>query len=288
ASLALHTARLLEENAQRLDQQAGLLKAAQALGSELQLEAVLQLLVDQLAELLDVDAADCYLLDTSRGTLRCAAVHGLPDELVGFEFAADKGVTGRALRGGRPVVVADYGDFPDPVPHPAYSGFAEAIVAPMKWSGATLGVLGAGVRGGERSLGPADADLLEAFAGLASLALRNAESFAERTRQARVQLGFYRIAAILGHSLSLAETYNAVAQAASEALGGAFAAVLLPYAKRLELVGAHDLPDAIADAFRSGGATATDALSDAAREGRVLAASSLADDDRFGADWRAL
>ena len=288
ASLALHTARLLEENARRLEQQAGLLRAAQSLGSELQLDTVLQLLVDQVAQLLAVDAADCYLLDSDRGTLRCAAVHGLPAELVGFEFESEKGVTGQALRSGRPVVVTDYDELAEPVPHAAYTGFSQAIVAPMRWSGETLGVLGVGLHGVGRTFAESDADLLEAFAGLASLALRNAESFAERTRQARVQLGFYRIAAILGHSLSLAETYNAVAQAASEALGGAFAAVLLPYAKRLELVGAHDLPDAIADAFRSGGATATDALSDAAREGRVLAASSLADDDRFGADWRAL
>src|SRR5919202_2700143 len=288
ASLALHTARLLEENSLRLEQQAGLLKAAQSLGSELQLDAVLQLLVDHVAQLLAVDAADCSLLDAGRGTLRCAAVHGLPPELVGFEFESGKGVTGQALRTGRPVVVRDYDELADPVPHAAYAGFAQAMVAPMRWSGETLGVLGVGLHGGGREFARSDADLLEAFAGLASLALRNAESFAERTRQAQIQLGFYRIAAILGHSLSLGETYDAVAQAASEALGGAFAAVLLPHAKRLELVGPHELPDAFADAIRSGVATSTDALVDAAREGRVLAASSLADDDRFGDDWRSL
>jgi PAS domain S-box-containing protein len=283
ASLALHTARLLEENARRLEQQAGLLGAAQALGGELQLDAVLQLLVDQVAQLLAVDAADCYLFDAARGTLRCAAVHGLPAELVGFEFESDKGVTGQALRTGRPVVVRDYDELADPVPHAAYAGFLQAMVAPMRWSGETLGVLGVGMHGDGREFAQSDADLLEAFAGLASLALRNAESFAERTHQARIQLGFYRIAAILGHSLSLGETYDAVAQAASEALGGAFAAVLLPYAKRLELAGAHQLPGA----FPAGVATATDALVDAAREGRVLAASALEEDDRFDQEWRA-
>ena len=45
-----------------------------------------------------------------------------------------------------------------------------------------------------RSFSPADAELLETFASLASLALRNAESFEERSRQARVQRGFARIA----------------------------------------------------------------------------------------------
>jgi PAS domain S-box-containing protein len=288
ASLALHTARLLEENARRIDQQAGLLKAAQALGSELELDAVLQLLVDQVALLLDVDAADCYLLDPARDTLRCAAVHGLPSDLVGYEFPAGKGVTGEALRAKAPVVVSEYEQLPDPVPHEAYAGFSQAMVAPMTWSGATLGVLGVGVRAGTRSFESSDADLVEAFAGLASLALRNAESFAERTRQAGIQLGFYRIAAILGHSLSLAETYHAVAQAASEALGGAFAAVLVPRGSRLEPVGAHEVPPALLEALQAGVATATDALADAARERRVLAASRLADDDRFGEDLRAL
>jgi PAS domain S-box-containing protein len=288
ASLTLHAARLLEENARRLEQQSGLLKAAQALASELELDAVLQLLVDQVAELLHVDAADCYLLDSARGTLRCAAVHGLPADLVGFEFAADKGVTGDALRSAEPVIVGDYGKLADPVPHAAYRGFSAAIVAPMTSSERTLGVLGVGARSGGRAFTASDAELLDAFAGLASLALRNAESFADRARQARVQLGFYRIASILGHSLSLADTYDAVATSASEALGGGFAAVLVPRGRQLELVGSHELPQAFDDAFRSGLATANDVLGDAAREGRVLAASGLADDDRFGEDFRAL
>src|SRR5205085_11449686 len=113
-----------------------------------------------------------------------------------------------------------------------------------------------------------------------------AESFAERTRQARVQVGFYRIASILGHSLSLAETYDAVAQAASEALGGTFAALFVPRGERLEVVGSHELPAGFAEAFEGGLVAATEPLADAAREGRILAASSVGDDERFGEDWR--
>src|SRR5439155_25609926 len=106
------------------------------------------------------------------------------------------------------------------VPHTAYEGFARALVAPMVWAGETRGVLGVGTRVRDRTFDEADADLLEAFASLASLALRNAESFGERTRQARVQRAFYRIASLLGEPLSLAETYDAAAQAAAEAFGG--------------------------------------------------------------------
>ena len=44
-------------------------------------------LVEEVTKLLDADAADCYLLDRERGVLRCAAVHGFDEGLVGFEFA---------------------------------------------------------------------------------------------------------------------------------------------------------------------------------------------------------
>ena len=63
-------------------QQTALLEAAQVVTSELRLETVLQLLVDQVSELLSGDAADCYLYDAERRTLRCAAVHGLDPTLI--------------------------------------------------------------------------------------------------------------------------------------------------------------------------------------------------------------
>ena len=50
--LALHTARLLDENERRLGEQSALLKAAQTVTSELELDAVLQRLVDEVAGLL--------------------------------------------------------------------------------------------------------------------------------------------------------------------------------------------------------------------------------------------
>ena len=287
AGLALHTARLLRENAQRIEQQSGLLRSAQALTGELELEAVLERLVEQVAPLLDADAVDCYLLVPERGVLRCAAVWGLDRELVGFEFPQERGLAGRALRERRPVVGARYGELPDPVPHAAYESFTDALVAPMVWSGTVRGVLGVGVRGRTRTFEDADAELLEAFAGLASLALRNAESFAERSRQARVQRGFFRIAAVLGQSLSLAATLDAVATAAGEALGGDFAAVLRPRGESLALTGAREVPPAVWNLAGRGLPADASALVTSARAGRTLVSPAVATDDRFGESFRA-
>ncbi|HZD87146.1 MAG TPA: GAF domain-containing protein, partial [Gaiellaceae bacterium] len=285
--LAVRLARLLEENEGRLAQQGGLLRAAQVLSGELDLAVVLQRLADQLAELLDADAADCYLLDRGKGVLRCAAVHGFEQSLLGFEFPAGRGLAGVAIREGRPLIESEYGELVDPVPHPAYDGFTDVIVAPMHWSDEVQGVLGVGRRGG-RSFGPRDAGVLEAFAGLASLALRNAETYTQSSRQARIQRGFYRIASVLGQSLSRAATLEAVAQAAAEALGGASAAVLVPSGGRLKALGTYELPEDLAELLDARAAEGDAPLVRAATEGRIVASPLLDDDERLPEDLRRL
>jgi PAS domain S-box-containing protein len=271
--IAIHAAQLLQENAQRLEQQTALLKAAQVVTSELRLETVLQRLVVEVTMLLDADAADCYLYDAQHSILRCAAVHGLDPELVGLEVPDSAAVDGR---------------FREPVSHKAYEGFASAISAPMTWSGERRGVLGVATRDPERRFGELEASLLETFAGLASLAVRNAASFEQSVRQARVQRGFYGIASALAEHLSLAATLDAVAHAANEAFGGSFTAVLMPGARGLELAASHRVPDELATSIEDEIPASAAALVTAASERRLLSASSLDDDDRFGEEWRRL
>src|SRR5262249_5334756 len=174
AGVTIRLGRLLEENRERIAQQTALLRAAQVLSGELELGTVLQRLVDELAALVDADASDCYLYDTERGALRCAAVHGFDQSLVGFEVGATRGLAGLAIREGQAKIGSEYQELADPVPHEAYQGFTDALVAPMRWSDGVQGVLGVGRRNG-RSFGRRDAEVLDAFAVLASLALRNAE-----------------------------------------------------------------------------------------------------------------
>ena len=283
--LALRLARLLEENEERLAQQSALLRAAHVLSSELDLPVVLQRLADQLARLLDADAADCYLLDRDRGVLRCVAVHGFDRSLLGFEFSVDQGLAGAAVREGRPLIESAYGEMTSPVPHPAYGGFTDVITAPMIWSEDVRGVLGVGRREG-RCFEERDASVLDAFAGLASLALRNAEMFTQRARQARIQRGFYRIASALGQSLSRAATLEAIAQAAAEALGGSSAAVLVPSSGRLEALGAHELPPDLHRILDDRAWERESPLFRAAAEGRIVVSSSIADDERVLPDLR--
>ncbi|MGZ4332816.1 MAG: GAF domain-containing protein [Gaiellaceae bacterium] len=284
AGVALEEA--LKRNEEQLAQQSALLRAAHVLSSELELSVVLQRLADQLAELLDAEAADCYLLDRERGLFRCVAVHGFDRSLVDFEFPAGHGLAGAAVREGRPLIESDYGELAAPVPHPAYDGFTDVITAPMFWSDEVRGVLGVGRREGRR-FEDRDANVLEAFAGLAALALRNAEMFTQSARQARIQRGFYRIASVLGQSLSRPATLEAIAQAAAEALGGSSAAVLVPSSGRLEAVGTYELPPDLGNVFEDRVAEHHGPLFHAASEGRILVSSEISDDERLLPDLRA-
>jgi PAS domain S-box-containing protein len=278
----------LERERQRIVQHNGLLRAARGLAGDLQLETVLQRLVEHVAELLEVDAADCYLLDRDRQVLRCAAVHGLPEKLLGFEFAADRGLAGRALHEGKPIAAGSYGALESPVPGDAYAGFTAALVAPLLWGKAAQGVLGVGVRGHDREFGAEDADLLDAYAGLASLALANAQAFDARSRQARLQRGFSRIASVLSQSLSREATIEALAQAAAEALGGEAAAVLMPSGTTVELAGSAGLPTPLRDALGTGLPASEHVLRSVAEAGRVLSSVDLESDDRFSDEWNHL
>ena len=261
---ALQTTRLLDENARRLEQQQALLHAAQVVTGELSLEAVLLRLVEEVTALLRVDAAQCYLVDRERGVLRCAAVHGFDAALVGFEFAPD-------------------GDGPEIVGrtrHPAYAAFSHGLEAPMVWAGEPLGILGVGLRDGDRRFDDDDVELLRAFASLAALALRNAESFEASLRRAQLERGFSRVASLLAESLSLAESYDAAAQAAADALGADFAAVLGPTSGGLAVAGAYRLPDEVR------ALDVPPALEVARATRQVLAAASVVGDERFGPEWQ--
>jgi PAS domain S-box-containing protein len=137
--------------------------------------------------------------------------------------------------------------------------------------------------------------LLETLAAETALALDRtrstvalAEALDRERQQARVQRGFFRIAAALGQSLSRSATLEALALAATEALGGAFAAVLMPRGPNFELAASARLPADVARALAAGLLEGAECLGTAAADGRVLASRDVAGDDRFEQPWQQL
>src|SRR6185312_9797183 len=267
-------------------EQAALLKAGQVLTSDLRFSSVIQRLVTEVVQLLGADAADCWVFDEQRTMLRCAAVLGVPERNIGREIVP-QGTFQQVLSSGRPALKRDFSRTESPTPSEDYQVFAEVMDAPITWLGEVRGVLGVCTREHGR-FDEKDLELLDTFARLASLALHNAESFGERERQAQVQRGFYRIAEVLGSTLSLGETLDALAQAACDALGGSSALVLEPDGGGLALSGSHELPEELRGELHPGLPGDASPLRAAAEEGRILSSPSLEGDDRFKESLREI
>ena len=282
----LQTAQLLGESDRRLERQTALLQAAQALTSELDFERVLERLVDEVVVVVGADAADCWLFDDSRRLLHCRAVRGLPESELGRAISPE-GTIGDVIARRTAVLRRDFAHTEQPPPSESYRAFAEVMDAPIVVHGEVRGVLGTCSLTANR-FSEADLELLDAFASLASLALRNAEAFEERSRQAQIQRGFYRIASVLGEPLSLSATFDALAQAAGEAFGARFAVAVAPRGDAFEVLGSHAAPAGVHEALHGRLAETGELLRYAAEERRIVASAGVAEDARFSARWRGL
>ncbi|HSJ94378.1 MAG TPA: GAF domain-containing protein, partial [Gaiellaceae bacterium] len=285
--IAVHAARLLEEDERRLGLQEALLKAAQVVTSDLRFESVLRRLVDEVAILFGADAADCWMFEPGTGLLRSRAVYGLPEAEELDRMIPVLGWHARAIETAAPVLARDFARTEIPPPSDNYADFEEIMIAPMIWLGEVRGVLGVCSREAGR-FDSSELEILEAFARFASLASHNAESYEERARQAQVQQGFYRIAEALGSPLSLAQTLDALGRAAAEALGGETAAVLSGRGGRLRLDGSYRLPPRLAERLRDGLPGSSTPLAAAAGDGKIVTSGVLRDDDRFDTEARRL
>ena len=282
--LAIHTARLLGENEQRLRQQETLIEAGQVLTSDLRFESVIRRLVEEVVALTGADAADCWILEPDRALLRCRAVVGVPEWNVDRQIPPE-GTIGRALQTGTSILTHDFAATEEPSPSPPYAVFNDVMCTPITWLGEGRGILGVCAREPGK-FDEGDVEVVEAFARFASLALHNAESFEERERQTQVQRGFYRIAEVLGSTLSLAETLDALAQAACDALGGDAALVLELREDSASLAGTHEVPAPLLAVFGAGGGAALRPASGPSTVEQILVSPELATDERFEASLR--
>jgi PAS domain S-box-containing protein len=127
--------------------------------------------------------------------------------------------------------------------------------------------------------------LTEAVAREIGLAVRVAQLLRENEQRMAQQESLFRIAALLGQSLSLSDTLEALALAATESLGGSFAAVLMPRGGKLELAAGAALPPVLAEVLEERLPESASCLQTAAEERRALASPDITHDDRFEPPW---
>ena len=159
-----------------------------ALGSTLDLDQLLELILEKITEALEADRATLYLLDETNGDLISRIVLG--DEVRSIRMAVGDGVAGHVAKSGRPMHVRDaYRDPRFSAEWDMASGYrTKTILAvPMKnHLGKTIGVVQVlNKRRGDFT--DVDADILAALATQAAVSLDNSRLFLSVT-QKNIQL----------------------------------------------------------------------------------------------------
>jgi hypothetical protein len=142
-----------------------------------QVEAVLSQMLQQACALPAVDRAVVFLRDRSDPTCSVAvAARGVPGEVLGTRFQADRGALGAALTSGRPQVVEGFRALAQPIDYPVTADLRATAAVPISCQGQTKGALAVGSRERERCFGSRDLDVLSRLADLGGVALEQAEN----------------------------------------------------------------------------------------------------------------
>ena len=156
-------------------QDRAVVRAGRALNATLDLQEILLTLVHEAALALEADFSGVYLGNVEDGAVATAG-YGVPEGWHGLRLQAGEGLVGRVLASGETFVSHDYdrdfGDVAIPVAH----SFQTALAVPMAWSDEPRGVLAVGWDR-RRRVHDEDRHTIEAIAGLATVACRNAEAY---------------------------------------------------------------------------------------------------------------
>ena len=213
-----------------------------ALGTTLDLDQLLELILDKITDALEADRATLYLLDEANEELVSRIAHG--DDVRSIRLKIGHGIAGVVARTGKPLHVRDA--YKDPRFSPEWdmlSGYRtrQILAAPMKnHLGKTIGVVQVlNKRDGDFT--DEDADILAALATQAAVSIDNSRLFLSVT-QKNIQLLdtkeqlehrvrdlklLFDLERAMAHATSLDEMFMAVLGEAMRACEGKMGAVAL-------------------------------------------------------------
>ena len=182
ARASLAQRQLAERHGTERARQASIARAAKALNESLDLTRVLPRICEEAAAILDADRV-CVFRGTAGNPLTVEATSQSPDAGPAAPEPGG-GIASKSLDLGRPILTNDYARDGAPTVGSPFADVRGAVAVPMRWDGELRGVLWAGWTG-NRLVADDDAQLLESFAELAAVALRNASVHADLAEAAR-------------------------------------------------------------------------------------------------------
>jgi sigma-B regulation protein RsbU (phosphoserine phosphatase) len=163
---------------------------SQDFAASLSMAETLDNAIAQIMAYMEVEAASIFLLNAEATTLTCQACAGAVD-IRGLSVAAGHGIVGRAVSSGRTQMVRDVavdGDFSKKIDELTGFQTRSILCAPLQVKGRMLGALEViNKRAANACFDDADQQLLQALAGVVSLAVHNARMAEALVEQERLR-----------------------------------------------------------------------------------------------------
>ena len=190
-------------------------KVVESITAELALGPLLDRIMGQTCELLDVPVGSIGLYDPNIDAIRIAAARGTRKSRIGMIVKRGRGVGGRVLETGKPVIEHDYGHSKD-----AWEEIrgCDVMGVPILRKGKLLGYFGVGAYA-PRRFDRRDLELLQMVARQASVAIENAQRFeSQRRRMERLSL-ITKVSHIISAGLELDDLLRRTVLAIHRVLG---------------------------------------------------------------------
>jgi GAF domain-containing protein len=176
--MAIANAQLFEETERRARRLAALNAVAAAINQSLDLETLLSSVVDQIIQVIGVDAAGVRLHDPQANTLNLAFSRGFSPEFTAYiqTYPLEGGTAARVLQSGEPALIDDM--WADPPKQPQAQvllekeGLHARVEVPLCSQEQVVGTLGV-VSRTPAAFGPEDVDLLTAIGHQLGVAIEN-------------------------------------------------------------------------------------------------------------------
>ncbi len=205
-AIAIRQAHLSEQVQRRARELAALNKAAQAITSTLDLPTVLNLVITEVKNLLEAEAASVLLHDPASHELVFAAAAGpAAERLVGVRMAARAGIAGWVLQEKQPTLInGAYQDRRFYAQIDALTGLTtrSLVAAPLLFKGMTSGVIEAINKSGG-AFTQHDLEVLETMAGSAAIAIENARLYQSEKEQRELAETLREVGATLAATLDM-------------------------------------------------------------------------------------
>jgi PAS domain S-box-containing protein len=180
-SVALDNARLVHETRQRVAELATVNRVGQALSSQLDLDALIELVGEQLRETFEADIAYVALHDQPSGQIDFAYYYESGERIEQAPLTYGEGLTSRILESREPLLLNRSPQFEEN--EPVGTRVQSYLGVPILVGDAAIGVISVQSIQEEGRFGEAESRLLATIAANVGVAIHNARLFAEVERQ---------------------------------------------------------------------------------------------------------